>query len=59
MDIRFLKSSNRFFYLWNALIYRRSPQNIFDVAHSDGYLPNSDDRDIWEKFHRHLSRKYK
>lgn len=57
MDLRFLKSPHRLFYIRMGLMKLRYPAEIYRIAHSDGFFTVSEERFIWERFHHYRNRK--
>lgn len=57
MKLKFLRSSARWYYIFAALRFGKTPWNIYRIAHSDEYLANTKDRIIHDDYCHYRNRK--
>ena len=55
--MRYIKSSNRFYYLKASILFLKTPEEIYKIVHSDKYF-NNEERKIFEHYIQYISKKY-
>ncbi len=59
MHFEFLKSKNRYYYIFASLRFRRMPWTVYDVIHCEECQIISRNRDIYDDYCRYRWRKKK
>lgn len=50
MNLKFLSSPFRWYYICASIRFLKTPWEIYDITHFDGYIVNSKNREISEDY---------